>query len=103
MDSSEPARPLLDSLRERGLTVELRRPDDPAAKLRLIVGPGSALTDADRAALKEHKDALLDLLWEEQSPLYEPGQDFTWPADHPRWNGTEYDRPRKESHEESQG
>jgi hypothetical protein len=59
---------LLARLRARQLTVELRTPADPAAPLRLVVTPGSALTDEDKAALKEHREALLDLLWAEPHP-----------------------------------
>ena len=43
------------SLEERGLVV---RGDGP----NLLVGPGRALTNADRAAVREHKQALLALL-----------------------------------------
>jgi hypothetical protein len=67
---------LLDALRARGLTVELCTPDDPAAPLRLVVTPGSALTDEDKAGLKTHREALLDLLWAEPHPS--DGREIGW-------------------------
>lgn len=35
--------------------------------------PGSSLTDVDRAALKEHKESLLDLLWAEEGTEHSSG------------------------------
>lgn len=48
--------------------------------------PSSALTDADRAALKEHKEELMDALWQEDGTP--AGRPLAWPHDHPQWNGT---------------
>lgn len=75
-DTGTPAALFLADLRSRGLTIELRTPDDPAAPLRLVVTPGSALTEVDKIALKEHREALLDALWAEPHPS--DGREIGW-------------------------
>ncbi len=75
---------LLATLRQRGHRVEFRPRDD--VSFRLVVTPAERLSADDRDALKEHKEALLDLLWSELEPGPVPG----WPHDSPNWDGTGY-------------
>jgi hypothetical protein len=56
----------LTTLRGRGFTIRIREDG------LLGVTPAERLTPADIAALKEHKEALLDLLWHEQEPACVP-------------------------------
>src|SRR5262245_11697292 len=52
---------LLAALRGRGFRLEGRE-----GHRQLVVTPGSAMSEADRAAVRTHKEALLDLLWREE-------------------------------------
>lgn len=60
---------LLADLRARGLSVV-------AEGETLRVGPGGLLTDADRAAIREHKPAILAELQREQPPHSGAGEDL---------------------------
>ena len=73
----------LQSLKGKGVAVTTRHREDYSRPVRLVVTPGSALTEADRKGLKEHREALLDLLHEE---LPAEGADINFPyADRPAW------------------
>lgn len=84
---------LLASLRQRGFTLSYERPEADHWLLHVI--PTNKLTTADRQAIREHKDALLDLLWHEQPSVYDnlpavPWTDPTaWRQDyrHPDYRG----------------
>ncbi len=70
----------LAALRRRGFAVRIREDG------RLGVTPAERLSADNRDALREHKEAILDLLWSELEPGPVPG----WPHDSPNWDGTGY-------------
>src|SRR6476620_3622509 len=68
------AKILLSGLRRRGFVLS------PGPDWRtLFAEPFSQLTEAHRAALREHKETILDLLWHEESPGFCPA--LGWPDD----------------------
>ncbi len=70
MDTDQQARALLAALRARGVVVQLRRKPDGTLPLKLVLTPARGLTGADREALRQHKETLLDLLCEEEGSPY---------------------------------
>jgi hypothetical protein len=86
MDVDTPTRRRLSNLRGRGFVVAVLWRANRSGSYRLVVTPGSALTEEDRRTLKEHREALLDLL---VSEIDSPWVDcpLGWPHDSPAWNG----------------